>query len=102
MNVKFLNTRDCESDIANSAFWVSHIRKTGEYNTILPNGECQESAAWSMRNYFDDLADMSLSIFDDMITIITRLKKNEFPDDIKHLIRDKQQIAHNVRLSKTF
>ena len=55
-----------------------------------------------MRNDFDDLSDISLSIFDDMITFIKRVKKNEFLDGIKKFIRDKQQIAHIVRLSKNF
>ena len=102
MNVKFHKIRECESYIANSILWVSHISKTGEYNSVLPDGECWESVAWSMRSDFDDLADMPLSIFDDMITFIKRVKKNEFLDGIKKFIRDKQQIAHIVRLSKNF
>ena len=72
---KFHKIRDRESDIPNNTLWVTHISKTGGYNTVLSEGQVWKSAAWFVRKDFDDLADMSLSIFDDMITIIKRVKR---------------------------
>ena len=52
------------------------------------------STVCHMRKDIDDLGELSMSLYDDVIRFIKKVKKNNFPDDIHELIRCKLQIAY--------